>query len=429
MRSEGPKDEQICSENRMARVRELLKDKNFSFLWFSQIISNFGDRLNQMALIGLVYARTPGSTIELAKLLSFTILPVFLIGPVAGIYVDRWNRKYTMVFCDLLRGFLVLLVPFFIIYSRSIVPIYVLVFLIFSITRFFLPSKLSIIPDIVAKDKLLLANSLTSTTRMIAAIIGFGFGGIIVARLGAKGGFYIDAITYFISALMVSFVSLRLKEKTRIPAPRDKLGKFIIKKTVFDDIKEGISYLKGHSDIRMIANTMFLIMAGVGSIYIIIIVFVQDVLRSSTEHLGFLAMFLGAGLFLGSMAYGRFGARLCKRRVINACLFATGLIIVSFGLGLKIWPYFFIAALLSAILGIFASPIIISSNTMLHEVMRDEMRGRIFSSLDIIMHIAFLVFMVLTSLVAEQMSKDLILIAIGVIFSAIGLVKLLRGVS
>lgn len=410
----------------MARVRELLKDKNFSFLWFSQIISNFGDRLNQMALIGLIYARTPGSTIELAKLLSFTVLPVFLIGPIAGIYVDRWNRKYTMISCDLLRGLLVLLIPFFIVYSESMVPIYILVFIIFSITRFFLPSKLSIIPDIVHKDRLLLANSLTSTTRMIATIIGFGFGGIIVAHIGAKGGFYIDSVTYFISALLVSFVAIKLKEKIGASHPREKLRK-IIKKTVLGDIKEGLLYLRDNKDIRMVANTMFLIMAGVGSVYIIIIVFIQEMLHSSTEHLGFLAMFLGAGLFLGSLAYGRFGANLSKKSVINFCLAVTGVIIAIFARSLKIWPYFFIAAGLSALLGIFSSPIIVSSNTMLHEVMLDKMRGRVFSSLDIIMHIAFLLFMVLTSLIAESVSKVLILIVIGAVFSIIGLVRLIKG--
>lgn len=412
----------------MARLGELLKNKNFSFLWFSQIISNFGDRLNQMALIGLIYARTPGSTIELAKLLSFTILPVFFIGPIAGIYVDRWNRKYTMISCDLLRGLLVLFIPFAITYSRSMVPIYILVFIIFSISRFFVPSKLSIIPDIVHKDKLLLANSLTSTTMMIATVIGFGFGGVIVAWLGAKGGFYIDSGTYFISALMISFVALKLKEAARISAPRERLRK-LIKKTIVGDIKEGLLYLKEHKDIRMVANTMFLVMSGVGSIYIIIIVFVQEALHSSTEHIGLLVMFLGAGLFLGSLAYGRFGAKLSKKKVINFGLCVTGLIIVIFSIGLTLNPSFFTAAVLSVVLGIFASPIVVSSNTLLHEVMADEMRGRIFSSLDIITHIGFLMFMILTSLVAEWMSKAMLLVIIGLIFSIIGLTKLIREIA
>jgi len=410
----------------MARIRGLLKDKNFSLLWFSQIISNFGDRLNQMALIGLIYARTPGSTIELAKLLSFTIIPVFLIGPIAGIYVDRWNRKYIMVACDLLRALLVLFIAFAIVHSKSMVPIYILVFIIFSITRFFLPSKLSIIPDVVHRDKLLLANSLTSTTMMIAAVVGFGFGGIIVAWIGAKGGFFVDSATYLVSAIMVSFVALRLKGRARIKTPRERL-RTLIKKTVIGDIKEGLLYLKGHKDIRMVANTMFLIMSGVGSIYIIIIVFVQEALRSSTEHLGLLAMLLGAGLFLGSLMYGRFGARLNKRKVMNFGLCVTGLVVVIFSIGLKLWPSFFIAGLLSMVLGIFASPIVVSSNTLLHEVMADEMRGRIFSLLEIIMHLGFLVFMVLTSFVAEWVEKGTLLIIIGSVFSIIGLVKLARG--
>lgn len=410
----------------MARLRELLKDKDFSLLWVAQIISNFGDRLNQMALIGLVYSRTPGSTIELAKLLSFTIIPVFLIGPIAGIYVDRWNRKYTMIICDLMRGFLVLLIPLAITYFTSMVPVYIFVFIIFSITRFFLTSKLSIIPDIVHKDNLLLANSLSSTTMMIATIVGFGFGGIIVAMLGPKGGFYIDAASYFISAIMVSFVRMKLKTNQVDALQLKEELKKVIKKTVLEDIKEGLTYLKGHKDIRMVANTMFILMAGVGSIYIVIIVFIQEALKSSTEHLGILIMLLGMGLFLGSLAYGRFGAKISKKKVINSGLIITGLIVVIFVVSLKLAPSFLMAGSLAMVLGLFGAPIIVSSNTLLHEVMLDEMRGRIFSALEIIMHIGFLMFMFLTSMMAEFISREWVLIIVGLLFAGIGIVKLIR---
>ncbi len=326
---------------------------------------------------------------------------------------------------DLVRGVLVLLIPLLMVYFKSMVPVYIVVFIMFSMTRFFLPSKLAIIPDIVQKDKLLLANSLTSTTRMIATVVGFGLGGLIVAQLGAKGGFYVDSVTYFISALMVSFVAIKFKAGPKVFMAKEKL-KFIIRRTILEDIKEGFLYLKSHKDIRMIANTMFLIMAGVGSIYIIIIVFVQDTLHSSTEHLGFLAMFLGIGLLLGSLVYGRFGGRFCKRRVINFGLCLTGLAIVLFAVGLKLWPYFSVAAALSMLIGILASPIIVSSSTLLHEVMEEKMRGRVFSSMDIIMHIAFLLFMVFVSLIAEWVRRELVLVIVGTVFSAIGFVKLVR---
>ncbi len=409
----------------MAHVRELLKDKNFFLLWFAQIVSNFGDRLDQMALIGLIYIRTPGSTVELAKLLSFTIIPVFIIGPIAGIYVDRWNRKATMIACDIVRGALVLLIPLIIRYSTSMVPVYIIVFIIFSVTRFFVPSKLSIIPDIVHKDKLLLANSLSSTTMMIATIVSFGFSGIIVASFGPQAGFYIDSVSYFISAGLVFFVAVKLKENIEFSKASVKFAG-VSKKTVVGDIKEGLVYLKGHKDIKMVANTMFLLMAGVGSIYIVIIVFIQEALRSSTQHLGLLVMFLGIGLFLGSVAYGKFGSVFSKKKVINFGLFTTGLIIVIFTICLKLIPSFFIAGLLSIILGIFSAPIIVSSNTLLHEVMHDEMRGRIFSSLEIIMHAGFLLFMILASFSAEKIGGDWVLITIGALFSIIGLIKLIR---
>src|SRR3989338_2475914 len=226
----------------MAHVRELLKDRNFLLLWLAQIISNFGDRLDQMALIGLVYLRTPGSTIELAKILSFTIIPVFIIGPIAGIYVDRWNRKTTMITCDLIRGGMVLLLPLIIRYSTSMVPIYIVVFIIFSVTRFFLPSKLSIIPDIVNKDKLLLANSLSSTTMMIATIVSFGFSGLIVEAFGPQAGFYIDSISYFISAALVFFVIVKLRENIESARASVKFAG-IVRKTIIGDIKEGLVYL------------------------------------------------------------------------------------------------------------------------------------------------------------------------------------------
>jgi len=409
----------------MTHVRELLKDKNFFLLWFAQIVSNFGDRLDQMALIGLIYIRTPGSTIELAKLLSFTILPVFIIGPIAGIYVDRWNRRATMIACDIIRGLLVLMIPLVIKYSTSMIPVYIIVFIIFSVTRFFVPSKLSIIPDIVHKDKLLLANSLSSTTMMIATIVSFGFSGIIVASFGPQAGFYIDSVSYFISAILVFFVAVKLKESIGPSKARVEL-RDISKRTVVGDIKDGLEYLKGHEDIKMVANTMFLIMAGVGSIYIVIIVFIQETLRSSTQHLGLLVMFLGAGLFLGSIIYGKFGSKFSKRKVINFGLLSTGLTIVLFTICLKFMPSFFIAGLLSIVLGIFSAPIIVSSNTLLHEVMHDEMRGRIFSSLEIIMHVGFLLFMFLASLTAEKIGRDWVLITTGILFSIIGLIKLIR---
>ena len=123
----------------MTRFRDVLTNKNFLFLWLGQVISNFGDRLNQMALVALVYQRNPGSEIALAKLISFTIIPVFLVGPIAGAWVDRLNRKKIMMISDILRGILVLSIPICI-RANQILLVYLAIFITFSLSRFFIPS-------------------------------------------------------------------------------------------------------------------------------------------------------------------------------------------------------------------------------------------------------------------------------------------------
>src|SRR3989338_2377249 len=192
----------------VTKFTDVLKNKNFLFLWLGQLISNFGDRLTQMALVALIYQQHPGSEIALAKLISFTIIPVFLIGPIAGAWVDRLNKKNIMIISDVLRGALVLMIPFFIT-TRQILPIYLVIFLVFSISRFFIPSKMAIIPDLVTKDKLLVANTLQDTTHMIGNVVGLVVAGVIVNMqyVGAIGGFYIDSATFFISAAFITMIA------------------------------------------------------------------------------------------------------------------------------------------------------------------------------------------------------------------------------
>lgn len=412
----------------MSRFREVLKNRNFLFLWLGQVISQFGDRLDQMALIALIYARSPGSTFQLAKLIAFTIMPVFLIGPLAGVYVDRWNRRQTLFICDILRCILVFLIPAVFIYHKSIIPVYLTVFLVFCISRFYVPAKMSIVPDLVQEKDLLLANSLVNTTGMIAAAFGFGLGGILVAWLGIKGGFYLDALSFFISGVFIFFISakinLKIKRDEFFEVSREVME--VIRKSIGQEFKEGLKYFFNQKDIRFILNILFIIWAALGAIYVVIIVFVQESLKSVTMDLGFLIMFLGFGLLLGSLVYGRFGQKISHFKIIFACLALSGIMLLVFSLALSTSPSFLLAAALSFVFGIIVSPIMIASNTLIHEVSHNEMRGKVFSYLEIVMHFAFLLAMLTSSLIAEHIPRFWILVFVGVIFSFAGVIGYLR---
>jgi MFS family permease len=409
----------------MIRFREVLSDRNFLFLWMGQLVSNFGDRLNQMALVALVYQRHPGSEIALAKLISFTIIPVFVIGPIAGVWVDRLNRKDIMVICDIVRGALVLSIPLFIA-ANAMLPVYLVIFLAFSISRFFIPSKMAIIPDLVSKDKLLVANTLQDTTHMAGNVVGLMVAGFIVniRYVGAVGGFYIDSATFFISAALIAMIAI----KPALPRQTVREGlktaahalESSIKKTVLGEMREGLGYLTGHRDMRFITNVFFVLLAGMGAISCVIIVFIQNAFGTSTRHIGFFGTYLVCGLFLGTVLYGKFGQRLEKKRTVCASFLASGVAIIFFAILVGRRPDVYMAGLLSGLVGLAVSPMMAALNTLTHETIPEEVRGRIFSSLEAVIHLAFLVFMFAAAYAAKFVDRFWIIVAVGAAFALCG---------
>lgn len=406
-----------------------LRNKDFMRLWWGQLISQFGDRVNQMALIGLIAEIAPGSTLQLAKLLSFTIIPVFFVGPIAGVYVDRWDRRRTLFTSDFIRGILVLSIPLVFMQQQSMVPIYIVVFLMFCCSRFHVPAKMCIIPDLVDKKNLMMANSLITTTGMVAFVMGCSVGGFIVDRFGARTGFLIDAATFFISGLLVFIIPDQLKfnrfnRRAIMKAGREMIADF--KKSIFTEMKEGIQYLVNHREIRFIIAMLFILLAAAGAIYVVIIVFIQQSFQSITKDLGILAVFLGSGLFIGAILYGRFGKRFIWYKTIFCCLIVGGFMVMLFAWAVQTYPSLKIATFLALGMGIVVGPIFIAANTMIHVVTDASMRGKVFSTLEIVIHFAFLAALFVSSTLSEFIPRIWILTGVGGIFILVGLLGFVR---
>jgi len=404
---------------------------NWPFLrfWLAQLVSQFGDRVNQMALVGLIAARYPGSPFELAKVLAFTIIPVFIIGPVAGVYVDRWDRRRTLFACDFIRGFLVLAIAFYLINLPSILPIYAVVFLIFTFSRFYVPAKMSFIPQMVETRDLHIANSLVTVTGMAALVFGALFGGIIVEKYGARGGFFWDAATFFLSGFLVFSMPAVRKLRTgfdtqkMLTAGRRMLGAH---KTVLAEIDEGIAYIRGQKKIRFIFAMMSVLFAAAGAVYVVLIVFIQQAFHSVTRDLGFLAIPLGAGLFLGGMLYSKWGGVISKWKAMFWSMVFGGLMVALFALMVHTTHNRALAAALAFGLGFVVGPTVIAANTVVHTVCSEQMSGKVFSALEVVIHAAFLLAMLASAYAAEYVSRVWILSVVGVIFLVIGTIGLIK---
>ena len=405
------------------------ENRGFFRFWLAQLISQFGDRVHQMALVGLITAKHPGSSVDLAKLLSFTILPVFIIGPIAGVFIDRWDRRTTLFICDFVRSVSVLCIAFYLMHLSVIWPLYVAVFLIFSFSRFYVPAKMSFIPEMVHRDDLHIANSLMTTTGMIALVLGALLGGLIVEYTGSFGGFLWNSFTFAVSGLLV-FSITTLRKDRHLPNRAAIIAgtKEIIKsqKTIWQEITDGIRYIRSQKEIGFIFWMMSVLFAAAGAIYVVIIVFIQQAFHSVTKDLGFLAVPLGVGLFLGSIAYGRWGAKVSSFKTIFCSLILGGMMTILFACLVEGTHNRLLAIGLSLILGFVVGPIVIASNTVVNQVCSLEMSGKVFAALEFVMHLAFLVAMLASSLLAQHMSNESILTGVGGIFLLAGLIGLIK---
>ncbi len=411
----------------MKEYISLIKNRDFFLLWISQIISQFGDKLNQMALIAWAYSIMPGSSFQMAKLIFFTVVPVFIIGPFAATAVDRLDQRKTMYICDLLRAISVITIPTIILPKKLILPVYFMVFISFSLSRLFVPAKMSIIPNIVPPEYIMPANSLLSLTGVVAAMLGFGIGGMLVQNLGIRFGFTIDAFTFFISAIAIYLIGQNYSPK-KISLTEEALGiwqtifqgiKYLFAGKIFKDMQEGLSYLSQQKDIQKLIKLSFLLWALLGGIYATIIVFIQEALGTATSDLGLLVVFLGAGTLLGSLLWGKLGINMHRFKMLYISLLSVSALLFLFAVSLKspLSHKFAIASSLSLLLGLAVAPMLIVGQTIVHESSSKEMQGRIFGVIEIIVHLAFVMAMFVSSLLAEFFSEASIII----LWSGIGL--------
>ena len=163
---------------------KVLSNPGFLLLWLGQLNSQLADRVFVYVLMIHAYKLTQTNVGVSIPLLAFGI-PSLLFGPLAGVYVDKWNRKGILTITSIIRGVLILLIIPLV--SKSMVLIFLVSFLIYTTMQFFAPAETASIPELVNKDDLIVANSLFMITWMGASVIGFGLGAPLVNYFGNEG--------------------------------------------------------------------------------------------------------------------------------------------------------------------------------------------------------------------------------------------------
>ena len=195
----------------------LLATRDFGSLWAGQVISQIGDGLNKVALLWFVYDLT-GSALKMTLIGLLQTIPPLVLGPLIGVYLDRLPKKPVMVWIDLVRSILVLLIPVLYAFDAlSLNRLYALVFLTAIVSTVFGPALVSSVPLIVSRTQLTAANALLQSSTNIGMLIGPAISGLGIALIGAQNVLYVNAGTFFVSVLCLLPIRVR-----RLTLPRDE---------------------------------------------------------------------------------------------------------------------------------------------------------------------------------------------------------------
>ncbi len=358
----------------------------------------------------------------ISRLYVAITLPAILTGPFVGLLIDRWNRKKVLIVCDSVRMILVLFIPWIMLWTRKIGFVYILVFLVFLFTFFFNTARLSIIPNLVSKKRLLAANSFVNIIGRVATLVGIVAGGMIVdwklwSKIGIPGfssGFYLDSLTYLVSLIAILTITIKLKEKEK-PVKIEEYSLFQqLKreaKRVYQDFKEAYYLIRGNPRVQLPIVSYTLLATLFACLLVLFVPIVQSDLKLGTHGVGFIGGVGSIGLILSAFLFGMLGHRIRKEWVILGGFLMIG-IFLSLGAFVKS-----VALLLplAFIVGMVASPVMIVQDTLLHETVPEEIRGRIFSVKEWVMQVNLALSAFVVGLLTSFFSKRGLLCVIGVI--------------
>ncbi len=220
----------------------LRSNRAFRHLWYGQVISELGDWLNSIAIYLLVI-ELGGGGMALALTMTAKLLPIFFVSPIAGVLIDRLDRRSILVASDLLR-FLVVLGFLQVDEPGEMGLLYSLVVVEIALAGFFEPARSAIIPDITPRQDLVTANALSGSTWSVMVAFGAALGGVVVSLFGIRAAFLIDALTFLMSAWFISRIP-----PSRPPARSPATPSFSFLK----DLADAGGYLKTHPGVLVLA--------------------------------------------------------------------------------------------------------------------------------------------------------------------------------
>jgi len=355
------------TESGFAHAYRALRHRNFRLFFAGQSVSLIGTWMTRVATAWLVYRLTK-SAVLLGTVSFAGQIPTFLLAPLAGVLVDRWNRRTVLVWTQALAMVQSLALAFLTLTHRiTVAEILALSAFQGCINAFDMPGRQSFMLEMVeGRDDLQNAIAINSSMVNLARLVGPSLAGMLIAVTSEGWCFFIDGVSYI--GVIVSLLAMRLPERQAAALSRARDSMLV-------QLKEGWDYVRGFAPIRNIL-LLFALVSLMGIPFVVLMpIFAAQVLKGGPHTLGFLMGAMGVGSLASalSLVLRKSVRGLLKMIPIAAAVFGVGLIL--FGLSHRLW----LSMLLLLLVGFGMMQGLTASNTIIQTIVPEDKRGRVMS--------------------------------------------------
>ncbi len=398
-----------------------LRQRNFALLWFGGLISMAGDWMLRIALPAHVFTLT-GSTLATGAMFMAGMLPTLLFGSVAGVFVDRWNRQWSMVLTNLLLAICVL--PLALVDSAGALWIvYVVAVVQSAVGQFFSPAENALLPTLVGEEHLVTANALNALNNNLARLVGPALGGIVAASVGLAGVALIDAATFFVAALLIGLIRVTRPAPTEQSSLEVERARISVM-AVWREWVAGLAVVRRSRLLSLLFTIIAIVAVGEGIVSVLFVPFVTEALGGNALELGWLMSAQAIGGLVGGLVIAQAGKGVSPYRLLGPCTLIFGLLDLVIFVSPLFFPSLPLQLVLFVLVGLPAAGFGASLSTLLQHGTGDAYRGRVFGAQNTTFALLTLCGMGLASLLGDVVGIVPVISLQGVVYSAAGLVAL-----
>jgi MFS family permease len=405
-----------------ANFATVLRHSGFRNLWLGQVVSQIGDYFAFLALMVVVSgfeSEVAATTQAVSGLMIALTLPRLLFGVLAGVFVDRWDRRRTMIVADVVRAALSLgLIPAFL--SHQLLVLYALAFALSAVGTLFNPAKGALIPRLVPAEQLTSANALSQTSQMLAQFIGPALAGATFAAAGSGNqwvAFAINALSFLISAVAILLIRVPHVEQAAHPAVSTD-GSAL--RQVGQDLLVGLKALVLNRTIVILAVVFAVLNLGIGAINVLWIVFLRTQFGFTAADLAWrisvVDIAFAGGMVLASVLVGNFAAHVAPKWMIAWGLIVAGAITTVMGA----LPNYWLVVGAMGLVGLSVGPINTGTTTLMQIVVPNRQLGRVGGGLGTVMDTALLLSMGLAGVAATFLGIPIVFLLAGILCAGSG---------